>query len=320
MWGVFCAIAALMVFNVLDLHHRDPMRPGWLWDTEITRRLFWTGAPIMLNSAIYTVMMSLDRILLLSLGSNGAEAAGLYSVAWMGTSWCLDFSGRISLVMYTYFQRTIGRTGAPTEVAQQVVQVVEAIAAPLAAGLAVAYVVGPTFLGFIVPRYTEGLPAIRPLLPGVLLLGLARPIREAMIAVGRPIPLAICSIPGLMIAAALGANAAREGEIVALSFGLSLGYAVFYLAISLAFVAREQGFRPWLFHQGRLSRTILWYVTGALLAAHLPLGLENSRWFDFGARVMLLALWGLPGLVLWGKSYSWGGLYRGRPSTRKVED
>ena len=43
----------------------------------------------------------------------------------------------------------------------------------LAAGSAVAYLVGPVFLGALIPRYAAGLPALRPLLPGMVLLGLA---------------------------------------------------------------------------------------------------------------------------------------------------
>ena len=46
----------------------------------------------------------------------------------------------------------------------------ETQATPLAAGSAVAYLVGPLFLGSLMPRYAEGLPALRPLLPGMTLL------------------------------------------------------------------------------------------------------------------------------------------------------
>ena len=44
-----------------------------------------------------------------------------------------------------------------------------------------------TFLGALMPRYAEGLPALRPLLPGTLLLGLAWPARQMLIAVGPPL-------------------------------------------------------------------------------------------------------------------------------------
>ena len=53
-----------------------------------------------------------------------------------------------------------------------------------------AYLIGPSFLGLLIPRYAEGLPALRPLLPGTLLLGLAWPARQMLIAVGRPYALA----------------------------------------------------------------------------------------------------------------------------------
>ena len=52
----------------------------------------------------------------------------------MGTGWSLDLAGRIASVMYTYFQTTLGRTRDPVAVAAQAARVVEAMAAPLAAG------------------------------------------------------------------------------------------------------------------------------------------------------------------------------------------
>ena len=306
LWGLLAAIGLLGLFNVAYLHARHPMRLGLAWDGPITLRLLRTGLPILANSAAFAGLLSLDRVLILGLAPDGAEAAGYYAIALMGAGWTLDLGGRIASVMYTYFQTTLGRTRDPIAVARQAARVVEAMATPLAAGSAVAYVVAPTFLGTLVPRYAPGLEALRPLLPGTLLLGLALPSREAMIAVDRPYRLALVTLPGLLLAAVVGGIGAVRSGIVGVSWGMTAGYAAVYLMTSLSALVGGLGPRGWLAHQARIVRSISWYAAGALLAAHLPIG--GPPWREAALRVLVLASWGLPALAIWGRSHGWGGL------------
>ncbi|RUL86716.1 hypothetical protein TsocGM_15510 [Tautonia sociabilis] len=312
LWGLLAAIGLLSLFNIAYLHARHPMRLGLAWDGPIVLRLLRTGLPILANSAAFAGLLSLDRVLILSLAPNGAEAAGYYAIALMGTGWTLDLAGRIASVMYPYFQTTLGRTSDPVAVASQASRVVEAMAAPLAAGSAVAYVAAPTFLGLLIPRYAPGLEALRPLLPGTLLLGLALPSREAMIAVDRPYRLALATLPGLAIAALAGAIGATRAGIVGVSWGMTLGYAAVYLVTAAAALGGGLGARGWLSHQARLLLPVSWFAAGALLAAHAPI--PGPAWREFALRVSLLAAWGLPAMLLWGRAHGWGGLVsRARP-------
>ena len=57
------------------------------------------------------------------------------------------------------------------------------------------------------PRYVEGLPALRPLLPGMVLLGLAWPARQMLIAIGRPYRLCLATLAGLALTAVAGSSA-----------------------------------------------------------------------------------------------------------------
>src|SRR4051812_14920061 len=126
----------------------------------------------------------------------------------MGTSWSLDAAGRIVTVLYTYFQTTLGKTNDAALVARQAARATEAQAPLLAAGGAVAYLVGPVFLGALMPRYVEGLPALRPLLPGMVLLGLVWPARQMLITVGRPYRLCLATLGGLAVVAIAGTTGA----------------------------------------------------------------------------------------------------------------
>ena len=225
-WGLLAAVGVILVVEDRLSARPPPARgsagPG---TRRSAARLMRIGLPILANTAVFGTVLSLDRVLILWRVPQGARAAGLYTIAIMGTSWGLDLAGRIVTVLYTYFQTTLGRTRDPLAVARQAVRATEAQAPLLAAGSAVAYLVGPAFLGALMPRYAEGLPALRPLLPGTVLLGLAWPARQMLITIERPYRLCLATLAGLAVLAVAGTLGADRAGIVGVAWGTSLGYA-----------------------------------------------------------------------------------------------
>jgi O-antigen/teichoic acid export membrane protein len=310
-WGLLAAVGAILSVKIAYLHARHPFRFRWDWDLAAALRLMRVGLPILANTAVFGAVLNLDRVVILWRVPEGARAAGLYSIALMGTSWCLDLAGRIVLVMYTSFQTTLGRTGDRREVGRQAVRASEAQAIPLAAGSAVAYLAGPVFLGWLLPRYAEGLPALRPLLPGMMFLGLTWPARQLLIAVDRPYRLCLSTTAGLIVTAIAGVIGADRAGIVGVAWGMTLGYAVVYGLTSATAFLPDLGWLGWLVHQVRLAAVLAWFATGALIAAHVavPTGGDPRPWVALAARGMILAGWMLPALVGWGWRHRWGGLF-----------
>jgi len=306
-WGLLGSVGLLLAFNIAYLHARHPLRFRWAWQWPTVARLMRVGLPILANTAVFGAVLNLDRVVILWRIPNGAFEAGLYTIALLGTSWSLDLAGRIVTVMYTYFQTTLGRTRDPIEVARQAVRVTEAQAPLLAAGSAVAYLVGPAFLGALMPRYAPGLAALRPLLPGMIFLGLAWPARQMLITVDRPYRLCLATLAGLAITAAAGILGADWAGIRGVAWGMSIGYAAVYLLTSASAFVPGLGWGGWLGHQARLAATIAGYTAGAMLAAHLPLPFL-ACWSAFALRCMILACWTLPPLWLWGRRHGWGGI------------
>jgi O-antigen/teichoic acid export membrane protein len=308
-WGLIASVGVLMIFNIVYLHARQSFRFRWAWNWPTVVRLMTVGMPIWANTGLYFAVLNLDRGLILWLVPDGERATGLYTIALMGTGWGLDLAGRIALVMYTYFQTTLGRTSDEVLVARQAIATAEAQAPVLGAGAAVAYLVGPVFLGALLPRYAEGLPALRPLLPGVVLLGLSWPARQMLITVNRPYRLAVAMIAGLAVIAGAGAIGALRDGIVGVAWGMTIGYAAVFLATGWAAFGTILGPRAWLGHQARLAGELAWFGCVALIASHLPLP-EGwlGHWGAFATRCVLLVGLGLPRLWLWANEHGWGGL------------
>jgi len=308
LWGLLTVLGALSIFNLLYLRARHPMRLRLAWDWELVLSLAWVGLPILANSFVFSALIGLDRVVILTMAPDGPQAAGYYMLAVMGTSWSLDLAGRVATVMYTYFQTTMGRTKDEAAVARQSARTVEAITAPLAAGASIAYVAAPAFLAWLVPRYAPGAEAIRPLLPGVLLLGLALPSRQAMIARGRPYRLALVMLPGLGVAAAGAAIGAVRDGIVGAAWGMTAGYAAVYLLTSAAAFSEDLGPRGWFAHQAKAAWTVAKFGLIALVAAHLPLFDTVGPAAEPMVRGALVSLWALTGLWSWAGEHGWGGL------------
>lgn len=314
-WGLLIGVGGLLGFKILYLHARHPLRFRWDWHWPTAMRLMRVGLPILANTAVFGAVLSIDRVLILWRVPDGARAVGLYTIAIMGTSWSLDLAGRIVLVMYTAFQTTLGRTRDPREVAIQAMRATEAQAPLLAAGSAVAYLVGPTFLGTLIPRYVDGLPALRPLLLGTFMLGLAWPARQVLITLDRPIRLFLATLLGLAVTAIAGTIGADRAGIAGVAWGMTLGYSTVSLLTSATAQVPALGWHAWFVHQARLMRTLAWYATGALLAAHLDFS-SLPAWSQLPARCLFLAAWIVPALWYWGHQHGWGGmtLRRSRPS------
>lgn len=301
--GLLAAVGVIVAAKIAFLHARNPYRFRWAWDSTTVARLMAKGLPILANTAVFGAVLNLDRALIAWRVPEGERALGLYSIALMGTSWSLDLAGRIVTVLYTYFQTTLGRTRDPVEVARQAIRATEFQAPLLALGSAVAYFAGPVFLGAILPRYIGGLPALRPLLPGMLLLGLAWPARQMLIAVERPYRLALATLLGLALTTGAGLVGAGRAGIVGVAWGMTAGYSAIFLITGATAFVPHVGVRAWWRHLLRLIILLSWLALGIALISMISTG--SGDWIDLAAHLVLLAAWAAPPLVLWGWRSGW---------------
>ena len=314
-WGLLASVAVILSAKIAFLHARNPYRFRWAWESRTAARLMTKGLPILANTAVFGAVMNLDRVLILWRVPDGERAAGLYAtMALMGTSWSLDLAGRIVTVLYPYFQTTLGRTREPVEVARQAIRATEFQAPLLAAGSAVAFFAGPTFLGAILPRYVDGLPALRPLLPGMLLLGLAWPARQMLIAIERPYRLALATLAGFLLTVSAGIAGADRAGIVGVAWGMTAGYSAVFIITSLVAFVPYVGLRDWIGHLLRLGALFGWLAAGVALASGLSTDL--GRWADLALHLGVLLGWIVPPLAFW----TWRRGWMSHGTARDVDD
>jgi hypothetical protein len=144
----------------------------------------------------------------------------------------------------------------------------------------------------------------------MVLLGLAWPARQMLIAVGRPYRLALATLVGLWLSAEAGIVGAARAGIVGVAWGMTIGYSAVYLATSATALGRPLGWRPWLVHQARLAVILGGYGAAAIISAHVPLPFPHG--LDWIARCAILGILGLPPLFLWARHHGWAGVFEKR--------
>src|SRR5262249_10229002 len=152
---------------------------------------------------------------------------------------------------------------------------------------------------------------MRPLLPGMILLGLAWPARQMLITIDRPYRLCLATLAGLALAIPAGGLGARAAGLVGGGWGMSVGYGLVYVFTSATAFGAVLGRFGLVEHYMRLAGCIAWYAAGALIAAHVPLPVRGE-WAELAARSAVLAAWILPPLLHWGRKHEWGGLFGSR--------
>lgn len=273
--GLWVAIGVTLLLKRFYLGRRHPLRFRSVWDGPMVWELMRSGLPIFACTALFGAVVSVDRVLALWVIPDGARAVGLYSVALMGTSWAPDLAGRVGTVLYPHFQATLGRTREAGMVALQAAYSTEVLAAVLAAGSAAMCLVGPDLLGWLLPRYRDGLPALRPLLPGMLFLGLTWPSRQLLIALGRPARLALATLAGLVPLALAGWLGAARGGLPGLAWGVSFGQLLLYLSLSAAALAPVLRAREWTRHVALVLAVAGAPLAAAWAVAVLPVRLDS---------------------------------------------
>ena len=146
------------------------------------------GLPILANTAAFGAVLSLDRVLILWRVPDGDRAAGLYTIAIMGTSWSLDLAGRIVLVHVHVRSRRrwAGPATPPRSPGRRSGRPRRRRPCSLAGRRRGVPGRPGVPRGADAPIRRRACPRLRPLLPGMILLGLAWPARQMLIAVGRP--------------------------------------------------------------------------------------------------------------------------------------
>ncbi|MBN2023646.1 MAG: lipopolysaccharide biosynthesis protein [Pirellulales bacterium] len=313
MWGLtgLClgTVVVTLVTLVYVVRHRG-VTLRWAWDARRVGQLVVIGAPILLAGTVSTLFRSLDKLMILAYLDDADYQLGCYSVALMVTTQLFGVGNMLSLVMGPRLAEKFGASGRRGDVARLAARACELHAAALALPAALALVVGPPLLAWLLPDYRVGLAALAWLVPGTLALGVALPAAQYLVAVNRQ-RRALAAV-----VVATGAGALANHAALRAGFGLP-GVAVATCASYGVYLVLLLGVSLWgELARGEKLRFVAMLGLAALptLAAGLwlapPADDPASSWPCVSlSTIAVVAVWALSLAAAW----RWGGWRKGKP-------
>ncbi len=288
----------LLLAQVWLSRHRAPQ--AYLsWNLRLARELVQLGMPLVLGGAVFSLLRSVDKLVLLFAVPQGEYALGCYSVALLAQGQLFGLGNLLAGVLGPRLAGAWGRTKSRPCVALHAAETTRALALVMALPVGLAVLWGPVVLQWLLPQYRPGLPALKWLALGSLALVLALPGQHALVAVARPgIHLLLSALAAVVgFGATLGTVGPEPWEPVARAMcGTYWGFALAMLWVAL----RPAGPRALLHLPG---------VIAALAAPGAALGMEGVP-MSLGVKsLIVLAAWAASLSVQW--SWFWHLIQQG---------
>ena len=241
--GLYAGTLAVTLGSAAYLAARGGLRFCWAWDRGELQRLIAIGGPMLAAGAVFTLFRSLDKLMILGYLSDREFQLGCYSLALMVSTQLYGIGNMLSIVMGPRYGEKFGRCRDRRQVALLAARASELQAAAMALAAGLSLILAGPVLGRILPDYETGLRPLVWLLPGVVLLSLALPASQYLVAVdrqGRAL-LAVVLATG-MTAAGNHLALTADGGLTGLAAATAAGYTAYFVLIVGISIWREL---PW---------------------------------------------------------------------------
>jgi O-antigen/teichoic acid export membrane protein len=228
LWGWLAGSLAAMAWLRAGAT-RPPLAPG---DVSEGLALVRLGLPMFAYFLLSVVLRSVDRIALAHYA--GSEGLGLYTLGLMAAGLILYLPEAAATVLFPRMSAAAQGAREPERTRVEVLRVQRAIAITLPPLVAVAMVWAGPVVGWLLPAFRDGVPALRVLAVGALLLAAATLPGYVLLARGPCRALvAMTAVVALATAVLVFAVAARDHRPVAIAVASAAGYAGFALGLLL---------------------------------------------------------------------------------------
>ena len=295
LWGWFAGTLVATVSVVWRGRAVVPLLPV---PTSDSRTLLAIGLPIFIYSASNFIMRSLDRVIILKF--LGTEALGLYGLSVMAVGFLLTMPDAIAYVLYPRLLRRFRESGNdPPAIRDQVHRAMRALSLIVPALCAIAYLAADDTVLWLLPRFMQGVPALRILCFSAAGLSLANLGSIVQMALGRQMVLVPVAVGMTALGVALDLLAIWTGHgIRGVAWATFFTYAVnSAVLVWLADRAMGAPLRTRIAFLMRLFLPLLVsiplaYVFERFFPGYGPAG--PMRWLRLvGSVVLWLALYGL---------------------------
>ncbi len=235
--GIFMATLAATFLSWLFIMLKTDYSLRFRIDVGRIFALSKFGLPILLSGIAYTVLISLDKIMIIRM--LGAEPMGFYSIAVLALTYTNTLPKLFGIVVAPDMQEAFGRTDSRGHIVQYVKQTTFVMAYLFPVLLASAYFVIPVLVTFFLPQYLPGVSSMKILLAGCFFLSLTPMSSSFVVTISKQMVLIPMTILVCFVGVAVNYMAIKGGYgICGVAWGTSLTYYV-YFAVLLIYCVRH---------------------------------------------------------------------------------
>ena len=197
---------------------------------KVIKDLSVIGLPILIVGVVYTVLLSIDKIMIIRM--IGPTQLGYYSIAVLALTYVHNFPKLLGIVIFPTMQEEYGKSDSRKRIMEFVKEPTLILSYVLPAALAAAYYAIPMLVYYVLPKYISGIESMQILLLGCFFISLVPLSQNFMISVNKQ--LILIPITSLAVLLGIGLNYffIKMGYgIAGVALGTSLAYLVYFVSM-----------------------------------------------------------------------------------------
>jgi hypothetical protein len=184
-FGMLAAAAVAQLINAYYVRMDGGLRFKFAYDRDLLGRLAQQGWPMAAEALALTALRSVDRFVIVRCLVNGAEQLGWYKIAIVMGAWAFDQSNLVANVLFPRLGETLGRTQEPAAVLRLALRAAEIVTLGMIVCAGALLACGIPVVAWLLPAYRPGLGAAPGMVTAACLLGIAMPLRLALLTISR---------------------------------------------------------------------------------------------------------------------------------------
>ncbi len=259
-YGFLVSQVVIYWINTWFINRCHPLKFKFSLDSEKLKPVVKLGLSLILCQVAYTVLTSLDRILIAKMA--GFKELGLFSVALMANTYVVSFPNLIGIVLFPYYQEKFGERDNIQDLKIYVLYPTTSLTYLLPFMLGVVWFTSPILVHYVIPEYTGGLTALQVLLLGSYFLCMTQHFNIFLITINRQFSLFFATLAAILLAVFLMVTSLRTGRgIAGVAFSELVVYAL-YLYSLMALSLKHVGEKNTLFWAALKVFLVFVYMAG----------------------------------------------------------
>lgn len=231
LFGFMTAMCLSFVFNILYIFYHEKFSFCFRIDFRQIRNLIVYGFPLMILALLGTLLQTLDRMVISKF--LGLELLGIYSIAAMTNGFVFSFPNSVGVVLLSSISETFGQNKNRQELRHYLQEADSIFTTLMPVLIGMAWFVVPLAIQAVLPKFTEGITALKFLVLSSFFMAVAQAYGNFIIAIRKQaglFPVAGITLISQVIVTyfVLARNGGIEGVAIAQTLAYGINFTLLF--------------------------------------------------------------------------------------------